>query len=134
MKTLYLECAMGAAGDMLAAALYELCTPAQRQAFLAGMQKPLCLPLNTAWRWLEKANASDTAQQWQLGDAAQQQQAREDALKTYQGDGFYVIGEVENVYWSRSFPELADSDWDELEGYAQTLLLPLYQQLTEIDV
>lgn len=37
MKTLYLECAMGAAGDMLAAALYELCTPAQRQAFLAGM-------------------------------------------------------------------------------------------------
>ena len=104
------------------------------QAFLAGMQKPLCLPLNTAWRWLEKANASDTAQQWQLGDAAQQQQAREDALKTYQGDGFYVIGEVENVYWSRSFPELADSDWDELEGYAQTLLLPLYQQLTEIDV
>jgi len=104
------------------------------QAFLAGMQKTLCLPLNTAWRWLEKANASDTAQQWQLGDAAQQQQAREDALKTYQGDGFYVIGEVENVYWSRSFPELADSDWDELEGYAQTLLLPLYQQLTEIDV
>lgn len=45
-----------------------------------------------------------------------------------------MIGEVENVYWSRSFPELADSDWDELEGYAQTLLLPLYQQLTEIDV
>ena len=25
MKTLYLECAMGAAGDMLMAALYELC-------------------------------------------------------------------------------------------------------------
>jgi uncharacterized protein (TIGR00299 family) protein len=37
MKTLYLECAMGAAGDMLMAALYELLEKADRAAFLDEM-------------------------------------------------------------------------------------------------
>jgi uncharacterized protein (TIGR00299 family) protein len=37
MKTLYLECAMGAAGDMLMAALYELLEEADRAAFLDEM-------------------------------------------------------------------------------------------------
>ncbi|MEG1275888.1 MAG: nickel pincer cofactor biosynthesis protein LarC [Ruthenibacterium sp.] len=38
MSTLYLECNMGAAGDMLAAALYELCDDAQKAEFLRVMQ------------------------------------------------------------------------------------------------
>ena len=33
MKTLYFECKMGAAGDMLMAALYEICD--QKELFLA---------------------------------------------------------------------------------------------------
>lgn len=37
MKTLYLECNMGAAGDMLMGALYELLTPEQQTRFLADM-------------------------------------------------------------------------------------------------
>ena len=37
MKTLYLECKMGAAGDMLMAALYELLDESQRKAFLHTM-------------------------------------------------------------------------------------------------
>ena len=37
MKTLYLECTMGAAGDMLMAALYELLDEAQREDFLNTM-------------------------------------------------------------------------------------------------
>ena len=36
MKTLYLECNMGAAGDMLTAALLELC-PDKKEAFLEKM-------------------------------------------------------------------------------------------------
>ena len=39
MKTLYLECAMGAAGDMLMAALYELCP--DKEKFLLGMNRLL---------------------------------------------------------------------------------------------
>lgn len=37
MKTLYLECSMGAAGDMLMAALYELLDEGQREDFLRAM-------------------------------------------------------------------------------------------------
>ncbi len=39
MRQLYLECAMGAAGDMLMAALYELCP--ERERFLADMSRLL---------------------------------------------------------------------------------------------
>lgn len=41
MKTLYLECNMGAAGDMLTAALYELLPQAQKDAFLDTMNRLL---------------------------------------------------------------------------------------------
>ena len=37
MKTLYLQCAMGAAGDMLMAALYELLDEQGRAEFLTEM-------------------------------------------------------------------------------------------------
>lgn len=37
MSTLYIECKMGAAGDMLMAALYELLTPSQKEQFLKTM-------------------------------------------------------------------------------------------------
>ena len=37
MKTIYFDCGMGAAGDMLAAALYELLPAEQRASFLSTM-------------------------------------------------------------------------------------------------
>lgn len=39
MKTLYFECKMGAAGDMLMAALYEICD--QKELFLQTMHRLL---------------------------------------------------------------------------------------------
>lgn len=41
MKTLYLDCGMGAAGDMLAAALYELLDEEEQKRFLALMDRIL---------------------------------------------------------------------------------------------
>ena len=39
MKLLYLECNMGAAGDMLMGALYELLSEKQQQDFLSQMNR-----------------------------------------------------------------------------------------------
>nr|MCR5641420.1 LarC family nickel insertion protein [Lachnospiraceae bacterium] len=37
MKTLYIDCGMGAAGDMLSAALYELLSEEEKEQFLQTM-------------------------------------------------------------------------------------------------
>ena len=39
MKTLFIECNMGAAGDMLMGALYELLTDAEKDSFLKTMNE-----------------------------------------------------------------------------------------------
>ncbi|WP_081741443.1 exodeoxyribonuclease V subunit gamma [Tolumonas lignilytica] len=100
------------------------------QAFIDGLQQPLCLPVNTAWHWLEKA----MTEQGELGDAAQQLLAREAALKTYLGDGQFILGEVEDSYLARTFPELDAVHWDVLCHWAEHLLLPLRQHLQEAAV
>ena len=43
MKTLYLDCAMGAAGDMISAALYELLTKEQKEDFIRKITQA-CIP------------------------------------------------------------------------------------------
>lgn len=58
MKTLYLDCGMGAAGDMLAGALYDLLSEEQRAEFrnIAAPSRPSglncslrCRPKNAAF-------------------------------------------------------------------------------------
>ena len=93
------------------------------------MQRPLCLPVNTAWQWLEKA----TTESGCLGDDAQQLQAREAAQKTYTGDGTFVSGEGQDTYLARCFPELSSEYWEEIEAWAVQLLLPLRQHLQEAE-
>ncbi len=99
------------------------------QAFTEGMQRPLCVPVNTAWQWLEKA----TKESGWLGDEAQQLQAREAAQKTYTGDGTFVSGEGQDSYLARGFPELTSEHWEEIEEWAVQLLLPLRQHLQEAE-
>ena len=45
MKTLYIECNMGVAGDMLMGALYELCD--QKEKFLSDMNQAYTLRCDT---------------------------------------------------------------------------------------
>ena len=48
MRTLYIECNMGVAGDMLMAALYELLEDQEKESFLHAMNH-LGLP-TSAWK------------------------------------------------------------------------------------
>ena len=52
MKTLYFECKMGAAGDMLMAALYEICD--QKELFLQTMNQAR----NMGFRFLRRNQKS----------------------------------------------------------------------------
>jgi exodeoxyribonuclease V gamma subunit len=67
-----------------------------------------------------------------LGDELQQLQAREAAQKSYVGDGAFLMGEGDDVYLARCFPELTESHWPTLEHWAMQLLLPLHQRLQEV--
>ena len=101
------------------------------QAFTEGLQAPLCLPLNTAWTWLEKTDAADEGD-WACGPDDMQQKARAKAENVYLGDGSYQIGEVADIYLARVFPTLDDDAWDKLEAAARSLLVPLYNHCEEI--
>ena len=69
MKMLYFECRMGAAGDMLCAALAELLTKEQQDAFLAAMNG-LGLPgVTVALKTAEKQGVRGTHYQVTVGGA-----------------------------------------------------------------
>lgn len=101
-------------------------------AYLQGMQSPLCLPLETAWTWLEKSDTEESSV-WMEGNDEQLKKAREAAEKAYIGDGMFRIGEVEDIYFSRVFSTLDDVAWQALEAAARSLLVPLYNLCEEVE-
>lgn len=101
------------------------------QAFRDGLQAPLCLPLDTAWTWLEKSDMADEGD-WVCGADTVLQKAREAAEKVYAGNGDYQRGEGEDIYFGRVFPTLDDDAWEQLESTARRLLVPLYNHCEEI--
>lgn len=93
--------------------------------YLAGLNEPQPLFPATSWAWLE-AVIDDGAI-----NPARTDRARNKAHAAYNG-GFKHIGESENRYIQRIYPEPDDTIFERMTGLAETLFLPVYNAM-EVD-
>lgn len=101
------------------------------QFYRTALQQPCCTAWETGWSWLGKASNKDETGQPVLGDTEQRQSAWHAAEKSYLGDDF-TMGEGQDLYIHRCFPELTPEVRQEIERWAETLLLPIYQHMQEV--
>ena len=70
MKTLYVECAMGAAGDMLMAALCELIE--DKETFFKQLNELFCGSARMEWQPAQKCGIGGTSVSVKIGDSAEE--------------------------------------------------------------
>ncbi|MGL5812683.1 MAG: exodeoxyribonuclease V subunit gamma [Aeromonas sp.] len=87
-----------------------------------GMKRPLPFFPNTAWEWL-KAIEKDP----------EKPEAADKAAQTRFLGGWQVMGEGQDVYVARCFPELNDEVLGQLQALAREHLTPLFNALEALD-
>ncbi|MGL5949247.1 MAG: exodeoxyribonuclease V subunit gamma, partial [Aeromonas sp.] len=110
--------------------------PAQARAYLAalmaawqqGMQRPLPLWPKTAWAWVKELT-KHRPEQWQ--EPAVREAADKKAQQVFAG-GYQQIGESDDLYVRRCFPQLNEELLLQLGALAEQHLLPIYQHLEEL--
>lgn len=103
------------------------------QFYRTALQQPCCTAWETGWVWLNKACDKNAAGVPELSDDVEQRlSAWRVAEKIYLGDGYTLSGEGLDPYVHRCFPELNRDVQQDIERWAETLLLPIYQHLQEV--
>jgi exodeoxyribonuclease V gamma subunit len=105
-------------------------------AYLVGLTRPLPLLLRTGWVWLQQAgDILETGPEgygWQrTQDPARLATAAQKMQQQFEGDSFNP-GEGEDVYIRRVFPRWSDSLQQEVCGWSERLLAPLYTHLEAV--
>lgn len=86
-----------------------------------GMKQPLAFFPNTAWEWLKKIDK----------DPDKPEAADKAALTCFNG-GWMLIGEGQDPYVARCFPELDDAVLRQLQKLARQYMTPLLNTLEEL--
>lgn len=96
-----------------------------------GICEPLPLFVQSGWAWLEAASTQVDGR-WVLSD---DEKTRDKAVKkardSFEG-GFMIMGEVEDPYIQRCYPAMTDEVLTDMTALATQVMMPLRQQLTEV--
>ncbi|WP_392563431.1 exodeoxyribonuclease V subunit gamma [Orbus wheelerorum] len=93
------------------------------KGFLAGVNQPLFMPLNSSWYWLE--TAYDTNSQNITNDDAVLMKAKNNFITRWQGS-IGISAECDD-YYLRLYPQLTDQLIDSAIEATKTYLLPIMQ-------
>lgn len=95
------------------------------EGYQHGMNKPLFLPLRSAWNWLDAmCEFTDEGISFS-SDPIKQKKAQNQFLTSWQG-GFNINAECDDYYY-RMFPTLTDALFHEMILSAEKYLLPMMQ-------
>jgi len=98
--------------------------------YLQGQTRPLPFFIQSGWQYI---NPLFDKKNLQLVDDEKSLLKAEKALTTGVEGGFMRIGEKDNPYNSRCFPNILSSDKTPLIEFSRAILLPILVQLEELD-